>query len=100
MSWESTIPYYKIINEEISAKLGALHSANIILYSLDFYELEKYQSKDDWEKVGEIIINAAKILENSNYDFYALIQFIKLIKYKIKLKYLLFILLKQQLKNY
>ena len=69
MSWESTIPYYKIINEEINTKLGGLHSANIILYSLDFHELEKYQSKDDWEKVGEIIINAAKILENSNCDF-------------------------------
>ena len=60
MSWESTITYSKIINEEISAKLGGLHSANIILYSLDFHELEKYQSKDDWEKVGEIIINVAK----------------------------------------
>ena len=69
MSWESTIPYYKIINEEINAKLGGLHSANIILYSLDFHELERYQSKDDWEKVGEIIINAAKILENSKCDF-------------------------------
>ena len=69
MSWESTIPYYKIINEEINIKLGGLHSANIILYSLDFHELEKYQSKEDWEKVGEIIINAAKILESSKCDF-------------------------------
>ena len=69
MSWESTIPYYKIINEEINAKLGGLHSANIILYSLNFAELEKHQSKNDWEKVCEIIINAAKILESSKCDF-------------------------------
>ena len=69
MSWESTIPYYKIINEEINAKLGGLHSADIILYSLNFAELEKYQSKNDWEKVCEIIINAAKILESSKCDF-------------------------------
>ena len=69
MSWESTIPYYKIINEEISSKMGGLHSANIVLYSLDFHELEKHQSKGDWEKVEEIIINAAKILENAKCDF-------------------------------
>ena len=69
MSWESTIPYYKIINEEINAKLGGLYSADIVLYSLNFAELEKYQSKNEWEKVCEIIINGAKILENSKCDF-------------------------------
>jgi aspartate racemase len=69
MSWESTIPYYRIINEEVNSKLGGLNSADIVLYSLNFSELEKHQSKNDWEKVGEIIINAAKILENSKCDF-------------------------------
>ena len=69
MSWESTIPYYKIINEEINTKLGGLHSADIILYSLNFAELEKYQSKNEWESVFQIILNAAKILENSKCDF-------------------------------
>ena len=69
MSWESTIPYYKIINEEVNKKLGGLNSAEILLYSLNFSELEKHQSKNDWEKVGEIIINAAKILENSKCNF-------------------------------
>ena len=44
MSWESTIPYYKIINEEIKTKLGGFHSAKIILYSVDFDEIEKCQS--------------------------------------------------------
>jgi aspartate racemase len=69
MSWESTIPYYRIINEEVNSKLGGLNSADIVLYSLNFSEMEKHQSKNDWEKVGEIIINAAKILENSKCDF-------------------------------
>lgn len=45
MSWESTIPYYKIINEEIKTKLGGLHSAKIILYSVDFDEIEKCQEQ-------------------------------------------------------
>ena len=45
MSWESTIPYYKIINEEIKTKLGGLHSAKIILYTADFDEIEKCQEQ-------------------------------------------------------
>ncbi len=69
MSWESTIPYYKIINEEVNLKLGGLNSANIVLYSINFGELEKYQSRNEWDKEGEIIINAAKVLENSKCDF-------------------------------
>lgn len=46
MSWESTIPYYKIINEEIKTKLGGFHSAKIILYSVDFDEIEKMSGAD------------------------------------------------------
>ena len=69
MSWESTIPYYKIINEEVNAKMGGLHSPNIILYSLDLYEIEKNQSNNNFEKVAEIIINAAKVLENPKCDY-------------------------------
>ena len=69
MSWESTIPYYKIINEEVNLKLGGLNSANIVLYSINFGELEKHQSRNEWDKEGEIIINAAKVLENSKCDF-------------------------------
>ena len=45
MSWEIKIPYYKIINEEIKTKLGGLHSAKIILYSVDFDEIEKCQEQ-------------------------------------------------------
>lgn len=44
MSWESTIPYYSIINEYVKDKLGGLHSAKIVLYSVEFDEIEKCQS--------------------------------------------------------
>ncbi|MBP3754845.1 MAG: aspartate/glutamate racemase family protein [Lachnospiraceae bacterium] len=69
MSWESTIPYYRIINEEVKEKLGGLHSAKIILYSVEFDEIEKCQSSGEWEKSGEILGNAAKGIENAGADF-------------------------------
>lgn len=69
MSWESTIPYYKIINEEIKTKLGGLHSAKIILYSVDFDEIEKCQSCGNWEKNTFTLGEAAKKLEMSGADF-------------------------------
>lgn len=55
MSWESTIPYYSIINEYVKENLGGLHSARIILYSVEFDEIEKCQSGGDWEKSAEIL---------------------------------------------
>ena len=70
MSWESTIPYYKIINEEIKTKLGGLHSAKIMLYSVDFDEIEKCQSCGNWEKSTFILGEAAKKLEISRSRFY------------------------------
>lgn len=63
MSWESTIPYYSIINEYVKEKLGGLHSARIVLYSVEFDEIEKCQSSGDWHKSGEILADAAKKLE-------------------------------------
>ena len=69
MSWESTIPYYRIINEEIRNRLGGLHSAKIILYSVEFDEIEKCQSRNDWEKSGEILGKAAKGIEAAGADF-------------------------------
>ena len=71
MSWESTIPYYRIINEEINNRLGGLHSARIILYSVEFDEIEKCQSNNEWEKSGEILGNAAKGIEAAGADFLA-----------------------------
>ncbi|WP_308445380.1 hypothetical protein [uncultured Deefgea sp.] len=49
MSWESTIPYYRHINQAIKHRLGGLHSAKIILYSIDFHEIETLQSSGQWE---------------------------------------------------
>lgn len=68
MSWESTIPYYSIINEYIAEKLGGLHSAKIVLFSVDFDEIEKCQSSGNWGKSAEILGDAAKKLEGSGAD--------------------------------
>ena len=69
MSWESTVPYYRIINEEVKNRLGGLHSAKIILYSVEFDEIEKCQSTGSWEKSGEILGSAAQALESAGSDF-------------------------------
>ena len=69
MSWESTIPYYRIINEEVKNRLGGLHSAKIILHSVEFDEIEKCQSSGDWEKSAEILGKAAQGLEAAGADF-------------------------------
>ena len=69
MSWESTVTYYKIINETVKKKLGGLHSAKCILYSVDFQEIEECQSNGNWEKSGEILGEAAYNLEKAGADF-------------------------------
>lgn len=69
MSWESTVPYYKIINEEVKRRLGGLHSAKIVLYSVEFDEIERCQSSGDWEKSGNILGKAAQGLEAAGADF-------------------------------
>ena len=69
MSWESTVTYYKIINEVIKEKLSGLHSAKCILYSVDFQEIEECQANGNWEKSGEILGEAAYNLEKAGADF-------------------------------
>lgn len=69
MSWESTVPYYRIINEEVKRRLGGLHSAKIILYSVEFDEIEKCQSSGDWQRSGDILGAAAQKLEAAGADF-------------------------------
>lgn len=69
MSWESTVTYYKIINETVKEKLGRLHSAKCILYSVDFQEIEECQTNGNWEKSGEILGEAAYNLEKAGVDF-------------------------------
>lgn len=69
MSWESTVPYYQIINEAVKAALGGLHSARILLYSVDFAEIEACQASGDWARSAEILGEAAKALEGAGADF-------------------------------
>lgn len=72
MSWESSIEYYRIINETTKAKLGGLHSAKSIMYSVDFAEIEILQHQGKWAEAAQILVDAAKILENGGADFIVL----------------------------
>lgn len=69
MSWESTVSYYQIINETIKKKLGGLHSAKILLYSVDFSEIEECQAKGEWDRSAVILAKAAENLEKAGADF-------------------------------
>lgn len=69
MSWESTVTYYQLINQTIKEKLGGLHSAKCLLYSVDFAEIEEYQSKGKWEEVGGVLAAEAAKLEAAGADF-------------------------------
>ena len=69
MSWESTVTYYQIINEVVKNKLGGLHSAKCVLYSVDFEEIEECQKKGDWDRSAEILGKVALSLEKAGADF-------------------------------
>ena len=69
MSWESTSTYYRVLNEGIKAELGGLHSAKIILYSVDFDEIEVLQHAGDWDATAEILVDAAKKVQAAAADF-------------------------------
>lgn len=69
MSWESTVTYYRIINNVVKEKLGGFHSAKCVLCSVDFHEIEEYQSSGDWDKSADVLINAARSLEKAGADF-------------------------------
>ena len=62
MSWESTVPYYRQINEVVRERLGGLHSARIVLYSVDFHAIEQLQRAGDWDAAGAHMAAAAKSL--------------------------------------
>lgn len=72
MSWESSVDYYRIINQVVKRELGGLHSAKCILYSVDFQEIEKYQYAGEWDKSAQVLIQAAKSLEKAGADFIAI----------------------------
>ncbi|KXY46501.1 aspartate/glutamate racemase family protein [Bacillus sp. FSL M7-1020] len=69
MSWESTSEYYRILNEEIKSRLGGLHSAKCLINSVDFEEIERFQSNGDWDGAGEVLGNAAYSLQKGGADF-------------------------------
>lgn len=69
MSWESTVTYYKTVNEIVKQELGGFHSAKVLLYSVDFSEIEECQAKGDWEKSADILSAAAINLEKAGADF-------------------------------
>lgn len=68
MSWESTIPYYRLINEGVKQRLGGLHSAQILLHSVDFHEIEACQSSGDWQRAGEMLAQAALGLQRAGAE--------------------------------
>jgi aspartate racemase len=69
MSWESTAEYYKLINETAKEKLGGLHSAKCLLYSVDFAEIENLQHQDNWLELSTIMVNAALKLKLAGAEF-------------------------------
>ncbi len=69
MSWESTVTYYQVINERVKNQLGGLHSAKIVLYSVDFFELEAYMTKGEWGRICDILTDAARRLVAAGADF-------------------------------
>lgn len=72
MSWESSIEYYRIINETAKEKLGGLHSAKSLMVSVDFAEIEKLQHEDRWDEAAQILVKCAQDLERGGADFIVL----------------------------
>lgn len=72
MSWESTLPYYRQINETVRDQLGGLHSAKIVLFSVDFHEIEVLQRTGNWHAAGQCLADAARSLQAAGADFIVL----------------------------
>jgi aspartate racemase len=69
MSWESTAEYYRIINESVKERLGGLHSARILLYSVDFHQVEVLQQEGRWQEATEVLLDAARRVQRGGADF-------------------------------
>lgn len=69
MSWESSLEYYRLINEEVKRQLGGFHSAKCFLFSVDFDEIEKYQRNGEWDKATAVMVDAAQRLDKGGADF-------------------------------
>jgi aspartate racemase len=72
MSWESSIEYYRIINEATKSRLGGFHSAKSIMYSVDFAEIEALQRQNRWQEAADLMIAAAHNIERAGADFVVL----------------------------
>jgi aspartate racemase len=72
MSWESTQTYYRLINRAVRDRLGGLHSAELVLYSVDFEPIEQSQAKGDWDAAGRVLADAARGVEAAGADFLVL----------------------------
>lgn len=72
MSWESTLPYYRIINQHLRHACGGLHSAKLLLYSVNFHDIERLQHAGDWEGAGQAMATAARALQAGGADFIVL----------------------------
>ncbi|MCC2956123.1 aspartate/glutamate racemase family protein [Massilia sp. IC2-477] len=72
MSWESTVPYYRSINETVRELRGGLHSAKLVLVSVDFDEVERLQRAGDWDRAGLLLADCARSLESAGADFIVL----------------------------
>ncbi len=72
MSWESTVSYYRLVNELVKERLGGLHSARVVLYSVDFAEIEELQVAGRWDEAGKILAGAGRIVEAAGADFLVL----------------------------
>jgi len=68
MSWESTVPYYRITNQTVAERLGGLHSARLILYSVDFHDIEQLQHAGKWDETGRILAQCARSVETAGAD--------------------------------
>lgn len=69
MSWESTVSYYQALNRGVRARLGGLHSARVLLHSVDFAEIERLQMAGQWDEAGQVLAEAARSLELGGADF-------------------------------
>jgi len=69
MSWESTQTYYRLINQGVRERLGGLHSATLVLYSVDFEPIEQLQAQGDWDSAGRVLAEAARGVEAAGADF-------------------------------
>ena len=72
MSWTSSAEYYRLLNELTAERLGGLHSAECLLWSVDFAEIEEYQTRGDWDAAGVRLAEAAQGLERAGADFVVL----------------------------